>query len=527
MRSRTGPNIVLLWPIAALVAALVVAPGCSTNRRKPLDRKSTEELLEDLATSDDRVRIPAMQRLSATRGNAVTPSLITLLTDQSEPMRIAAAATLAESKDPSAADALWKELNSRYQSVAFKLAAARSLAGVKDPRAIDYLIQVLPTAGAPASVALAQYGDAALEPLIQALGDASTRAPASATLASMGQPAIAPLMRVLNSGANKAVRLAVVKTLAEFDDQRVSIALNELLQDREVETVAAAYRFLIRQGDRQTEPALIAALTTVGRLEMAEDFLSSGNETLKAAAQAWAQRSASPLKARLSEQPEVYWGGVDPTLKRVNLYHFDGALTSVAGDGPVESTQVAFVPGKWGKAVSVERGGALRYPLARNISFRDGTIEMWISPKFDGGDPIYRKYNHPLLLYHAPNADQFLVSEGNFGGFYAGAVVHRDQAFKGAGGGVFNTWKAGTWHHIAFTYSSRYNRQNLYLDGICAADRSGPMPAPDPANASFTLGCDPYGNWTAFAVDELQITSGEKSAGAIRAAAVRTQPYPD
>ena len=167
----------------------------------------------------------------------------------------------------------------------------------------------------------------------------------------------------------------------------------------------------------------------------------------------------------------------------------------------------------------------MKYPLSGSLSFTDGTIEMWISPKLDGTDPIYTKYNHALLLYNSPADDQFLVSESTLGGFYAGSVIGKQ--FKGTGGGSIRGWKAGTWHHIAFTYSSRAGRQRFYVDGVMTAEVKGPMPAPDPGAGSFTVGCDPYGDWTGFAVDELEISSGEKSSSEIRSSAFRTQPFAD
>jgi hypothetical protein len=41
---------------------------------------------------------------------------------------------------------------------------------------------------------------------------------------------------------------------------------------------------------------------------------------------------------------------------------------------------------------------------------------MWVSPRFDGIDPIYTKYNHPLLVYNSAQGDQFLVAESALGG---------------------------------------------------------------------------------------------------------------
>lgn len=69
------------------------------------------------------------------------------------------------------------------------------------------------------------------------------------------------------------------------------------------------------------------------------------------------------------------------------------------------------------------KGRTLKLPVAGNRQFDTGSIEMWISAKLDGADPIFKKYNHALLLYDAPGGDQFLVSGSTLGGFYCGSVV--------------------------------------------------------------------------------------------------------
>ncbi len=344
-------------------------------------------------------------------------------------------------------------------------------------------------------------------------------------LITIGSPAVDALAGMLRNDENKYARMAAASTLAEIVDPRATDALNEALKKPGIETVSAAYRFLIRQGQPESEGRLIEALNVYGRTEMVEDFVASGNPALKAAAEDWARRNFSHPAMRTSDMAEVYWAGEEPGVKRLGLYHFDGSLGGTSGAGPVQSASVAFVPGKWGSALSVNQGGILKYPLAGNLDFREGTIEMWIAPRFDGTNPIYSKYNHALLLYHSPAGDQFLVSESTSYGFYAGSVIHHQ--YRGAGGGSIKTWKAGAWHHIAFTYSSRAARQRFYVDGTLTMENQGAMPVPEPKAGTFMVGCDPYGNWTGFLVDELQISNGEKTADAIQRSASRKEPFAD
>jgi hypothetical protein len=286
--------------------------------------------------------------------------------------------------------------------------------------------------------------------------------------------------------------------------------------------VLASYRYLIRSGKAVSERRLIEVLMTIGNREMAEDFISSGNAALKAAGEGWAKRERVALTVRSSDREPVFWGGVDPSVKQIALFHFDGSLESATGSAPVESRGVSFVPGKWGTALSVPKGGTLKYAVNGNLRFDDGSIEMWIAPKLDGSDPIYKEYNHTLLLYHSPAGDQFIVSESITGVFYCGSVVR--NKFAGTGGGSIAGWKAGSWHPIAFTYSSHNTRQRFYVDGVIISETNGAMPVPNPGAGTFTVGCDPWGNWTGFDIDELVISSAEKGSDSIRRDASRKNP---
>jgi len=485
-----------------------------------------EDLLEGLANaSDDRTRVAVVRELATRKDPAIWIALITALQDPSDQVRISAASALGLSKEPRAAEALWAAIQNSRQSQAVRLSAATALAHLHDPRAVGPLVEALVYARGEASAALIELGPPAVPPLINALRTASIRQNASRALVDIGGPAVGPLIEMLRNDESRSARLAAASTLADMDDPRGNEALTDVLKTRDPEVVLSAYRFLIRRGEAGTEKQLIDLLKTYGKLEMAVDFTTSGNATLKAAAEDWARKKNYPAPVRTSDVPEVYWAGMDPKVKQLGLYHFDGSLTSRTSTVPVESKATSFVSGKWGSALSVDRGGTLKYPVPGNLDFRDGTIEMWISPRLDGTDPIYAKYHHVLLLYYSPTGNQFLVSESMSGGFFAGSIVKGQ--FKGAGGGSINAWKAGSWHHIAFTYSSRTSRQRFYIDGTLTMEVNGEMPAPDMGASNFTVGCDLYGNWTAFVLDELQISSGERSQDAIRNSARRKDPFPD
>jgi hypothetical protein len=380
-----------------------------------------------------------------------------------------------------------------------------------------------------------------LEALIAKLQDPDQADGVSDALVGVGAPAVPLLVELVKTTPvtvpvqisfhqielvkttpTRYARLAAARTLAEFDDPRADAALDDALQTRDDEMTAAAYRFLLRKGRPGTERALIDALNAYGTLNMAEDFVASGNPVLKAAAEQWAPKSGRFLGPRSSTQEVVRWGGNVSTATRLVLFHFDDSLDSTSGVKPSESKGVSFVAGKWGSAAFIGAGGILKYPFVGNLDFNDGTIEMWISPRLDGNDPVYKQRNHPLLMYlSSNNGSQFLVSEGTFGGFYAGSVTGGD--YKGTGGGDISKWKAGEWHYIAFTYSSRPLRQRVYMDGGLISEARSSMRAPALDGSGFMIG----GFDSEFAVDELQISKGEKTKSEIGSSAFRQLPFPD
>jgi Concanavalin A-like lectin/glucanases superfamily/HEAT repeats/PBS lyase HEAT-like repeat len=508
-----------------LLAAVASFSACK--RHKPVDQESMAELQADLANEkDDEAGLAAVHQLEVTADPAALGILIDTLQNRSDKIRIAAASALGKSKDPRAADALAAVTQDRAQDQSVRFAAAQALGVLHDGRAGVPLVQALRFNEYEAIRSLLDLGPLAVPALIDALGHPDTSASASKLLIRMGSTGVDGLIELLNHNAHPFERSAAASTLAEIEDPRSIKALSQALKSGDLFLTAAAYRFLIRKGDAGSEGQMIKALNAYGKLAMAEDFVASGNPVLKAAAEDWAQKGKRVLQGRTSELDVVYWGGADPSIKRLALFHFDGALKSTSGAGSSQSVGVSFVPGKWGSALSVALGGVVKYPITDNLSFTDGTIEMWISPRLDGADPTFTKYNHPLLLYMSAANDQFLVSGSTLGGFYAGSVVRKQ--FVGTGGGNIHDWKAGSWHHIAFTYSSSAGRQRFYVDGTLTGENKSPMAAPDPGAGSFTVGCYPNADFLpAFLVDELQISSGEKSPGAILGSALRTDPFPD
>jgi uncharacterized protein (TIGR03437 family) len=212
------------------------------------------------------------------------------------------------------------------------------------------------------------------------------------------------------------------------------------------------------------------------------------------------------------------------SLTQLALFHYDNSLASTSGTTPLKSVGTSFVPGKWGSALVIATGGALSYPAAGNLSFADGTIEMWIAPTKDGTDPVYSHYDQTLIRYKAANGDQLVMSESaEAGNFYAGAVI--GGSFTGVGGIPMATLKAGVWHHVALTYSKANGRLRLYLDGVPTDETDAAFQMPPADGASFTVDSDSNGTPSAFLIDELRISADEKAPAEIAYDAGRATPF--
>jgi hypothetical protein len=482
-------------------------------------------LLADLQSSDVTLRIEAAQQLGQRPDPAAVPALIRALDDKSVLVQGAAASSLGEMKDSRVPDALAGTLRDPDRDLNFQLVAAIALAKYHDARAARTLISLLPTRRDDASRALIDLGRPATPALAAALREYQVRDIVTRILISIGD-GLKDILPLLDKTEARFTRLAAVRVLGEIDDPRAAAALTEFLKEPDLDVAAAACRFLIRQGGPENQERLSAAMQKFGTQEMAADFIASGNPVLRGAAEDWGQTRGISLTSRSTQMPEVHWPGMDPEIRRLTLFHFDGSLSSSAATAAVESEKVSFVPGKWGSALFVDQGGFVKLPAAGSLDLREGTIELWIAPRLDGSNAVYSAHNHPLFIYQSLAGDQVLVSEGKSGDFYGGITAQKK--LLEARGGSLALWKSGDWHHIAFTYSESSVRQRLYIDGLMVTENRDKMIVPNlDASGAIFVASDPAKQWSAFSVDELEISSGEKSPDAIRRDMLREFPAAD
>jgi hypothetical protein len=206
---------------------------------------------------------------------------------------------------------------------------------------------------------------------------------------------------------------------------------------------------------------------------------------------------------------------------QLDLLHFDNSLQSTSGLAPAQSIGTKFVPGNFGAAVEIQNDGILAYPAAGNLSVQDGTVEMWVSPQLDGSNSVYTQTPQVLFQYYwGTGSNQLVLALNNNAGLFVGAGTGVSTA-----GGSVVAWKAGDWHHLAFTYSTTQGRLRWYVDGLLLSEYDTAINLPAPGVANFTVGSDAFGHAGNFAIDELRISNNEATPAQIQNDSSRTAPF--
>jgi hypothetical protein len=133
-------------------------------------------------------------------------------------------------------------------------------------------------------------------------------------------------------------------------------------------------------------------------------------------------------------------------MTQLALLHFDNFLNTKSGISPYNPAGAAYDNGKFGKGVYLETGAGITYPAALfNVS--EGTVEMWIAPRFNGSDPAFSTSGYSIFKYQASNSDFFTIAEDSA---HQGRIVYTGASVNGQGEIAYNSsagdmtgWKAG------------------------------------------------------------------------------------
>jgi len=252
----------------------------------------------------------------------------------------------------------------------------------------------------------------------------------------------------------------------------------------------------------------------------------------------WAQ---SPCQVELSLTPDyrflVASGGpagpfrwlingreaASATTSQLFLLHADSNATTTAGREPLDAGGVVYQPGRWGAALALEPGGLLSYAREGALDLNEGTIEMWVAPRAGGGDSVYAERDHYLFHYAAPNGDYIAIAQSRSAGVvYAGGRTAGQWQSAWGGLALMRSWRAGEWHHLAYTYSAAESRMRFYVDGVLAADTNERRYIPPAATGDrFALGGSLSGAPAHYLIDEVRIWNRQLEPSRIRANAER------
>lgn len=242
--------------------------------------------------------------------------LIQRMNSEDQATRILAKNALVELGEP-AVEPLIDALKDEYEDQTIREMAALALAEIGNERAIIPLIAALkmtffdPELGFryPIVNALVEFGETAVEPLINALKDRNAdqdiRFRAAMALAKIGDSrAVEPLIDALednDSFVRSGARIALVEIgepaiksiTAKVKDEEITVqelvvAILLEVPMVDINLVVEFHEDIVRIGEPGSTAILIDALYLSGNKEMAETFLNCGNEELESAAREWA-----------------------------------------------------------------------------------------------------------------------------------------------------------------------------------------------------------------------------------------------
>lgn len=209
------------------------------------------------------------------------------------------------------------------------------------------------------------------------------------------------------------------------------------------------------------------------------------------------------------------------------LLNLDGTAIGANGETPTDARNVAYTVGKWGQALALPSNGVLKYARQDNLPLDEGTIELWVALRADGGDARYKTKSHYLFFYQSASGDYLLIDQSKDSQIlYAGGVVNGRWQSAYGNKASMRHWKAGEWHHLAFTYSASQNRMRFYVDGVLTADTNeGHYWAPRADGAEFAIGGSPWwGNVAEYWIDAVRISGHAATKEEIAARAERSGP---
>ncbi len=198
--------------------------------------------------------------------------------------------------------------------------------------------------------------------------------------------------------------------------------------------------------------------------------------------------------------------------------HFDGSAVADYAAGratPEPIEDIAFVEGKFGRAVDFTGTEDLRYQQRLNLDINSGTIELWFNGSAADDQILFRttpgQFNDADFVALWTWQGLLRLDHHSLpGGLGSGYMVHKLELSPG-------------WHHIAATWDHSSGAA-LYVDGQMVARKEGGWEPTEARFRHFTLSA-PHRPVTG-AIDELRILTYALTPEQIAADAAATEPFP-
>jgi HEAT repeat protein len=263
-------------------------------------------LLEATRDSEAHVREVAARVLGELAYRSGLANLVDLLRDSSRDVRLEAIRAIGRLGDRRAMKSLRLCLRDIDREIRVTAAKALHDMGVSD-------VLTIIKGDDSDFVRLAKIGDTAgldqlIRTLVNALQNGGTAGVAAARrLIDLGErERVAPLLTQLSlTSRSDAVRKLAVAVLLRMG---VSGIVDRLMVSSTIGAPQDVVMWLIRLGEEQAIPALVAYLNRSGRLDTAEAYLNCGHPELAEKAKAWATVRGYSIATRPG-RPVVSWGG--------------------------------------------------------------------------------------------------------------------------------------------------------------------------------------------------------------------------
>lgn len=256
---------------------------------------------------------------------------------------------------------------------------------------------------------------------------------------------------------------------------------------------------------------LNGAAGTSCRLEYAESLAAPmnwqllSNVSLTTSSALIVDRSATSLQTRFYRTARSSAPGDTNLLLWLK---FEGNLLGAGGETPLSQQGFTYTTGKVGQAVQLDATGHLRYPVANNLDSREGTIEFWVQPNWDGSAKDIRvffeagdNFNNGIFLSKDGASNLRFLQWGDDPTTPAVEVTtERGLGFTGL------NWVKGQWYHLAATWKGATRELAYYLNGEMMTSATNGVNLPKVSTTFFVIGAEiDNSHPAAAAFDELRI----------------------